>query len=146
MTIIAEVNSLTVPAQIFAPLSATLFRLIAAIGDVATPENINDNNTGLALAFTLNEYAIIELVGLFKITQYRQYGVVTNTGDGAFKLEYQDDSNAWHDWVTGIAVHVVAGWTEWVSVSEVVCKAVRLSCTTQDTVGQSRITELEVKY
>jgi len=146
MTIIAEVNSLTVPAQIFNQLSVNVFRLFPASGDATDPENINDNTTGTIAVFTINEYATIELPGLFKITQYRHYGNGGNDGDGAWKLEYQDYLDAWHDWATGIATRVAATWCDWVTASEVLCKAIRLTCTTADGGVQSRLPELEVKY
>ena len=146
MTIIAEVNSLTVPAQIFSPLSVAVFQLVPATGDVSDPGDINDNDTGTSVTFTINEYVTIELPGLFKITQYRHYGSGGNDGDGAWKIEYQDYLNTWHDWATGIATRVAASWCDWETASEVLCKAIRLTCTTADGGTSSRISELEVKY
>jgi len=128
-------------------LTVALFQANPATGSMATaPEDINDNNTNSsALANAVDQYAEVDLKGLFKIKQWRQFGDIGNSGDGVWKIQYMDAENAWQDWVTGIAVRTTADWSGWSTETEVKAIKIRLVCTTNDT-NDSEIGELEVKY
>lgn len=127
-----------------------LFQLIGAFGTFASnPQSINDKNTGsLAKAQAIDEYAEVVLPSLLKITQFRQYGVAANNGDGYWKIQYKNIAGNWVDWVTGIGTRTSASWGGWDSSGgEVIASAIRLVCTTVDTNGEGNlIGELEVKY
>jgi len=131
-------------------VDATLadFQANAATGTVATPERLNDNNTGTSIqGAPIGEYAEVDFGKVVKIDQWRQFGDANNTGDGSWKLQYKDVNGDWQDWVTGIATRAAASWSGMASESEVTTFAIRLVVTAVDTgLGENFMGELEVFY
>lgn len=123
------------------------FQAIPAYGTFyQDPDRMNDNNiTTYAAANAIGQYAEVTFGANVKIDQWRMYGHVDNLGTGKFKIEYYGQDNAWHDWVTNIPTRG-ASWTALTAATEVICSRVRLTVTTVDTYGVSRLEELEVYH
>lgn len=133
----------------YARLTVAQFQARPATGTFGyTPEEVNDNDTGSdAKANGADQYAEILFPTGAKITQWRQYGDTTNTGDGRWKLQYLNAAGVWTDWQTAIPCRTSADWSSWdSSAGEVVASGIRLVCTTNDSAGTTEIGELEVKY
>jgi len=130
-----------------AEASVAMFQAYPAIGDVTSPENLNDNGTGtLCEADAQDEYAIVVYGDLVKIKRYRHYGQHTMNGDGEFKIQYWNVvTDAWVDWVTGIATRV-ASWSDLATEAEVITTAIKVINTTIDSAGDNKIGELEVIF
>ena len=143
----ADATEIDVPAGgKFIQLLLSVFQATAATGTATTPQNLNDNNVANPMEANLNEYGEVDLGTLHRFKQWRDYGDTSNIGDGVWKIQYLDENNAWQDWVTGIACRATATWTNWSVETEVVGYKIRLIATTEDSVGYSSISELEVKY
>ncbi len=132
------------------PLTVAQWQANAATGTAATPQSVNDNNTGTqSNANGVGEYAEIEpdAVARFVVKQYRVYGDVSQNGDGTWKLEYWDGS-AWQDWETGISTRV-ASWSGWVepAAGVIITSKMRLTAVTLDTAfNENLCSQIEAKY
>ena len=132
-------------------VNATLamFQTFPGVGTfVAYPEKVNDNATDIAArGNNIGQYAEIAFGDLVTIKRWRQFGDANNNGDGVWKIEYWNVvTDAWVDWVTGIATRATQTWSGFSTESEVITTKIRLTITTVDSQGQSRIRELEVIY
>jgi len=130
----------------YGSLSVAGFQLNPATGTASNPQNLNNNNTGSAAGFdVIDEYAQVDFLEVVYITQFRQYGHISNNGNGTWTIQYQDVNGAWHDWVTGIATRG-ASWSGWDSSGAAVpARAIKVICTAVDTgIADSALAELEV--
>lgn len=143
-------NPASVASVVYGFLTALLFRVNAAFGTFGlNPQRINDNDTGTeAWAGGVGQFAQVDFPAGTRITQFRQFGNVTNNGDGTWELAIRDAAGVWQDWVLAIATRDLASWSGWDSSGgEVICSAIRLVCRTVDTAAaRSRINQLEVKH
>ncbi len=111
------------------------------------PQELNDNNTSTAAGGnTVGQYVEVDFGKKVKIDQWRQYGTTTNKGDGAFKIQYRDESSAWVDWVTGIPTRDLGSWSSMSSETEVITDAIRLIITALDGYGNNYCHELEIYH
>lgn len=127
------------------------FQTNPATGNISTldPEsNINDNNTATTIrGNTVDGYAEVDYGKPVLIKRWRQFGGLSNNGDGIWKLQYFDlITNAWADWVTGIATRTSADWSDYVTETAKITTKVRLVCIAVDTCGFSYLGELEMIY
>ncbi len=135
-------------ATIAAEASLAMFQTFGPAGTMISPSNLNDNDTGSsAAADAINEYGEVAFGDVVTIKRWRQYGWVTNNNDGVWKIQYWNvETDAWADWVTGIATRG-ASWSGLSTESEVITTKIRLVATTIDTgAGDSRIGQLEVIF
>jgi hypothetical protein len=130
--------------------TVALFQANAATGTFnGNPERINDNAPDVwGNATAIDQYAEVDFGIVVSLNQFRHYGESTQNGDGAWKIEYYNlVTHAWADWVTGIATRTAESWTSMDSSGgEIITDKIRITCTTVDSGGQSKIGELEVVY
>jgi hypothetical protein len=146
VNILGIAGSLT-PMPPVASATAAMFDAFVAKGTFySNPKNINDGDTGTyGAAATIGEYAQVAYGQLVKISRWRQWGEGSNNGDGSWKIQYWDlPTQAWVDWVTGIATRKAASWSDYASATEVITTAIKLVCTAVDSATESFIHELEV--
>lgn len=129
-------------------LTTPVFRAIPGKGTANVPASINDNDTTTITAFIeVGRYIVVILPGVFHISQWRQFGNTSNTGNGRYLLEYLDEAGAWQEWQTAVPVRTTADWSNWDSTpAEVTAIGIRITCSVEDTYGQNNLAELEVKY
>jgi len=136
------------PPQTAAPLTVLGFQRYAGTGTMGNPFYLNDNNTGTGTALeAVNDYTEVDWGIPRRISEWRQYGNITNNGDGRFKIQYWDGS-AWVDWETGIATRTTADWSAWSApaAGAKTTEKIRIVCTTVDTgLGGGYIMELELR-
>ncbi len=112
-------------------------------GTSTTPGNEFNGALGDSTAFNLNEYDIMYLFGTYFLNQYNHYGNATNNGDGVISLEYWDGT-AWVVWDT-FTPTAVAAWAGIQTPGDIWTNAIRVLCTTEDTSGSTKITQIELE-
>lgn len=128
------------------------FQEFVAEGDWSDVEKVNDNLIVSSCGGQVNDYAIIYLQDIVRITQYRyhKYLDAGQGNDAEMTIQYRNpDTQAWVDWVIGVVIDKSADvWDSWDnSGGEVVCDAIKLIVTKEDTIATyCVITELEVKF
>lgn len=145
---IADAHHTPVAAQVAVEATVALFQANPATGTFSTaPQNTNDNNTGTqAQSAATDQYAEVDFDKVVLIRRWRQFGSVSNNGDGTWKIQYYNlATHAWVDWVTGIVTRVTADWSSLTTETEVLTDRIRLVNETLDS-GQNRVGELEVYY
>lgn len=126
----------------------TAFQLNPATGTFgSSPEDINNNVVAEAgRADNIGEYAEVDFGKVVGIKRWRHYGHDNNNDDGTWKIEFWNlATEAWEDWVTGIATRG-ASWTVLATEAIKVTTKIRLTAESMDTAGNNRCGELEVIY
>lgn len=141
----ADAKIAAAPAK-YISLDVAYFQANPATGTSQTPVKLNDNDTGTADWYTaVGNYAEVDLGRLCKIKQWRQFGDDAVWDAGTFKLEYLDEDNVWHDWVTDIDARATADWSTWSVETVVIAHKIKMTCVTKG-VSNLPCRELEVKY
>ncbi len=124
------------------------FKVNAATGTFSSnPERVNDGTDLDAKANATDQYAEIKVGKWVRLDQWRILHDGSNIGNGAWKLQWRDVDNGWHDWKTAIPTEDSNEWTAMASEAEIITTAIRLVCTTVDTGPYgSVIRELEVSH
>ena len=126
----------------------SMFQGWDALGDLTNVAALNDNDTGSeTFASIVTRYGEITFGDLVKIQRWRQYGKTSNNGDGVWKIQYWNiETDAFVDWVTGIATRAAASWSSFSTETIVVTTKIRWVATTIDGSGSSSVMEIEVIY
>ena len=131
-------------------LTGTIFKVNVATGTMGNSHLMNDGSlvSGAVGADVIGEYAQILFPMPCHIRRFRYYGSLLQTGDGFWKIQYQDMDDSWVDWVVNIPTRGES-WSAWDATGgAVIAKGVRWIATALDTQpapDASLLYELEVK-